>query len=107
MSEQDVRITKHSRQRTKDRLGIKKKIAEKNAVKALNNGITHAMATGNLKRYLDKLYLSHKQGNNMRVYHRYVYIFHDTTLITIVPLPNNLQPIADKIQKAASSDDFV
>ena len=34
--------TKHSIKRTKERLGISKKIAEKNAEKAWENGLAHS-----------------------------------------------------------------
>lgn len=92
-------VTNHAKQRTKDRLGVSKKMADKMANKALEHGITHSMAKGNLKGYLDKLYLKHKTANNLRVYNRKVYLFDRGILITIINLPNNLIKIADKIQK--------
>lgn len=93
-------VTDHAKQRTKDRLGVSKKIANKVASKALEHGITHASAKGNLKSYLDKLYLSHKTANNIRVYNRKIYIFDGHILITVLNLPNNLIKIADKLQKS-------
>lgn len=95
----EVIVTNHAKQRTKDRLGVSKKIADKIANKALENGITHAQAKGNLKAYLDKVYLTHKNANNLRVYNRKVYLFRGAVLITVINLPNKLINIADKIQK--------
>lgn len=95
-------VTKHAKKRAKDRLGVKKKIANKIADRALEHGITHSMAKGNLRGYLDKLYLKHKCANNLRVYNRKVYLFDRDVLITIINLPNNLISIADKIQKSNS-----
>lgn len=92
-------VTNHAKQRTKDRLGVSKKIADKIALKALENGITHSLAKGNLKSYLDKLYLTHRNANNLRVYNRKVYLFNKSVLITVINLPNNLIKAADKIQK--------
>lgn len=92
-------VTNHAKQRTKDRLGLSKKIADKVATKALEKGITHGLAKGSLKNYLDKLYLAHRTANNLRVYNRKVYLFDDTVLITVINLPNNLIKTADKIQK--------
>lgn len=91
--------TKHSAQRTKDRLGISKKLSDKNAQKALDFGVTHAETTGSLNRYLTSLYFARENANNMRVYHRNVYLFHASTLITIIPLPKKYYDIADKLQK--------
>lgn len=95
----DVNITKHSVKRTKDRVGLSKKLTEKNAQKALEYGITHAEAKAGLKRFMDKLYLTNNNGNNMRIYHRYVYVFRNNTLITILPLPTKFYDLADKLQK--------
>lgn len=95
----DAIVTDHAKQRTKDRLGVSKKLADKIANKALEHGVTHAMAKGNLKGYLDKLYLKHRNANNLRVYNRKVYLFNGTVLITVINLPNKLINIADKIQK--------
>ena len=101
------KITQTAVQRTKDRLGLSKRLAEKTAQKALDSGIKHAEAKGSLKRYFDYLYLSHGNGNNIRVYNHNVYIFHEKTLITILPLPRKYHAVADKLQKRRSyPDDF-
>lgn len=95
----DVVMTEHSIKRTKNRIGLSKKIANKNAQKALERGITHAESKSGLKRFLDKLYLSNGNANNVRVYHHYVYLFRDNRLITIINLPHKFHSIADQIQK--------
>lgn len=94
---EQVKMTNHSIQRTKDRLGLSKKIADKNAQKALEFGITHSETKGNLKKFLDKLYLSERKANNMRIYNHNVYCFDNKTLITVINLPSNLCKVADKI----------
>lgn len=91
--------TKHSAQRTKDRLGISKKLSDKNAQKALDFGVTHSETVGSLNRYLTSLYFARESANNMRVYHRNVYIFCGNRLITIIPLPKKYYDVADKLQK--------
>jgi len=100
-------VGKHSTQRTKDRVGISKKLADKNAQRAFECGITHSETRGSLKRYIDGLYLSHQQGNNIRIYHRYVYIFQRNRLITILPLPRKYYDLADKLQKSKEVDGHV
>lgn len=91
-------VTKHARERTKNRVCLRKGMAEKNAEKALTYGLTHADTTGGLKRYIDYLYLSHGFGE-VRIYHRYVYIFCKDKLVTILPLPNKYNDLADKLQR--------
>lgn len=101
----DVVMTNHSVRRAKERIGLSKKIADKNAQKALEFGLTHAEANGSLKRYLDKLYLSNGKANNVRIYHRYVYLFRGSVLLTILPLPNKYHSLADKLQKQKGETD--
>lgn len=63
----DVVMTNHSVKRTKERIGLSKKIADKNAQRALEYGVTHSEAKGGLCRYLDKLYLSNGNANNVAI----------------------------------------
>lgn len=93
-----VKVTHHGQERTKDRIGVSKKIADRVAEKALEQGIKHGdVKMGNLKRYLDGLYLSHRSANNMRIYNHKVFVFNNETLITILNLPNNLCKVVDKM----------
>jgi len=99
----DVILTNHSVKRTKERVGLSKKLADKNAKKALEFGLTHSDAKAGLRRYLDKLYLSNGTSNNVRIYHRFIYMFRDNTLITVLPLPRKFYDLADKIQRQKDS----
>ena len=95
----EVVVTEHSVKRTKDRLGLSKKLADKNAQKALEFGITHSYEKSIILKFIYKLYLSNCNANNMRVYHHHVYLFRGNKLITIIDLPQNLCKLADQIQK--------
>lgn len=92
-------ITDHAEGRFRERVGLPKRLATRKAQEALERGITHAEASGQLRRYFDALYLSHESANNIRVYCGTVYIFSYDTLITVFPLPQNLRKIAVKIQQ--------
>lgn len=96
---EQVVMTEHSIQRTKERTGLSKKIAEKNAEKAMEYGLCHSDCRAALKRYMDKRYLNCGKANNMRIYHRFVYVFHENKLITVLPLPRRFWALADKIQR--------
>jgi N-acetylneuraminic acid mutarotase len=95
----ELKITKHSKKRSKERLGVSNKLTGKLAEKALKFGISQSDVKGNLKRYMDGLYLRHKNANNTKIYNRKVYVFHNEVLITIMNVPNNLSQAADKAQK--------
>lgn len=97
--EMEAKVTLHGQQRIKDRVGVSKKIADKIAQKALEKGIKHNEVAGSLKRYLDGLYLLHKNANNIRIYNRKVYLFHNETLITVLNLPSDFFKTIDKIKR--------
>lgn len=103
MENNTVNVTKHAGKRIRQRLGINKKATARNAEKAFAQGITHAEVKGKLRKYLDGIFLVNFNPTNMRVYNREVYLFRDTTLITVLPLPNYLWAQADKIQKQKST----
>lgn len=92
-------VTRHGAARTKDRVGLSKKIADKNAQAALDCGVTHAETKGSLRRYIDGLYLSKKAANNIRIYNHYVYIFQNNVLITVIDLPQKYRKLASQLQQ--------
>lgn len=89
-----ARVTEHSIQRAKERLGWTPSATLRMAQKALDSGVRHADTAGRLKRYIDGLYLLHGKGNNTRIYGEHVFIFEGATLITILYLPNDLRRAA-------------
>jgi len=98
VEDKTVDVTRHAEKRIRQRLGINKKATERNAEKALQCGVTHAEATGQLCKYLDSIFLRNYRPTNMRVYNHSTYLFRDTQLITVLPLPRNLWKLADKLQ---------
>lgn len=89
-------VTRHAAHRLRERLGIPKRGVSANAEKALRSGIHRRNTTGPLRRYLDALWWADTPKNNIRVYHRNVYIFDGDVLITIIPLPRRYHAAADK-----------
>jgi hypothetical protein len=105
MEEDKARTTHHAQDRTRDRLGISKKLADKKAQEALDYGIMHSETKGQLNRYITRLFFYNQTANNIHVYNRYIYIFADNLCITILRLPNHLTAAADKIQKRKNEKD--
>ena len=100
-----MQISRHANKRIHERINIPKSAIDKLATKALSRGITHKEATGRLSKYLDKLFLAHKKGANMRIYNQKVFIFStDETLITVIDLPTNLKKIAEKIKSKKTNN---
>lgn len=96
----DYIITKHSKKRCKERLGLSKNCINKKAELALKYGIHYYDATGKLKRYIGYLYESHdRDARNIIIYNRDVYIFRNNILLTIFHAPKQYHAMCDKIQK--------
>lgn len=91
-----MRLTEHGRQRLHERVGLKTSSMERMASRALEHGVTHAETKGLLRLYLSKVFLSHRNANNLRVYGEHVYVFAGQTLVTVLPLPVDLRVAARK-----------
>ena len=95
-------VTKHATRRTKERLGLPKKTADANAEKALKGGFHRTQAKNGLRRYLDAIWYRYPPVNNIRVYHRHIYIFNDDILITVMNLPKKYFDVADKLERVVN-----
>lgn len=102
-----TKVTRHGAKRTKDRLGLSKTVAAKNADKAFELGLRHGECKGDLKRYIDKLYFRHGSGCDYRIYNHHVYCFkgHDHKLVTLMDIPQKLCALADKLQEKKSEEE--
>ena len=92
-------VTKHARQRIKERCGVNKKNADRIASIAYENGLKHSELTGNLKKWVDGLYFRSQTANQIRLYGDKAYIFCNTKLVTVIQIPHNLVKEADKLRK--------
>lgn len=81
------RLTKHAKRRVKQRTGVNSGNINHCMKKVFKHGIKHDEATGELKRLMDKQYLTHKNINNMRFYGDSLYLFHTDILITVIKVP--------------------
>ncbi|UNY40000.1 hypothetical protein KLEB273_gp079 [Bacillus phage vB_BauM_KLEB27-3] len=95
----NTNVTKHAVKKMKERNGLPKKSSKRIAQKALEFGIKHSDSRGKLRKYMDGLFLRHKNANNNRIYNDSVYIFQGDLLITSFHLDSSLIPLARKIQK--------
>lgn len=92
-------VTKHAKDRMKQRCGLNEKSADRMAMIAYENGLRHGDLTGNLKKWVDRLYFKNRAANQIRLYGDKAYIFHDTKLITVLQIPHNLVKEANKLRK--------
>ena len=84
----ELQVSKHGAKRARQRVGLPKRSVERNAQRALTEGIGYREASGALRRYISWLYESYDgNGNNIRIYGDKVWIFHDAILITVLNVP--------------------
>ena len=77
-------ITKHAKSRIRQRQGTSKASSDKMAQRAYYEGITHKQAKGKLKQWMTKEYNIAQQANQCRYYANKLYIFHNSTLISVL-----------------------
>ena len=94
-----VIVTDHARDRTKERVGLPKRVVEKNAEKAFDEGLKHSDLSGSIKRFVDGLYLQYGKANNIRIYCGNVYLFRNNVLVTVMPLPGKYRKTAMELSK--------
>ena len=92
-------LSRHAKDRIKERCGVGQSGQDRLAEKALVNGILHNDTTGRLNKWMTTLYFRNTSANNIRLYGDKAYIFSDTKLITVLQIPNNLLPMVRKISK--------
>lgn len=83
-------VTKHAKQRMKERSGLKSKSIDRMAAVAYEKGLRHSDLTGNLKKWVDSLYFKNRAANQIRLYGDKAYIFQNEKLITVIQIPHNL-----------------
>jgi len=86
-----ITITDHAYERAKERCGWNKNALDRMAEKVMVNGINHNKVSGQLKRYIDKIYLQHRNASAFKIYGAYLFIFSSDKLITVYKLPNNVK----------------
>lgn len=91
MSMCEVKVTNHAAKRFKQRLGLPKKACQSHAQRAYEDGYKHVDSKGRAKRYMDKLFLQHRNANQMRVYGEYIYLFSGSVLVTVMNLPKSVR----------------
>lgn len=89
-----VEITHHAFLRGKERLNLNNRAVERLAGRAYEQGLCHKDLRGNLKKYIDGIYLSKRNANNIRIYGDGIYLFSNNILITIMKMPHNLKKLA-------------
>ena len=85
----DMRLTHHGRQRIRERVGVGKsdRKVERAAQIAWERGLHHSDFKGGFKKYLSEMYLEYQCGNNMRIHAGQIWIFQDSKLVTVKPIP--------------------
>lgn len=94
-----VSVSRHAKDRIKERVGVPKKAALSVAQKAFDEGVDHSAARGQLKRWMTKLFMEYRSANNTRIYGNHVFLFAGTHLITVLHLPHGMEGAAKKSKR--------
>jgi hypothetical protein len=100
--DEEIKITEHAYTRAKERLSLSRKAIDRLAKKAFIDGRKHSDTTGQLNKYLTKIYLQDRIANNIRLYGEYIYLFRSLTLITVYQLPEWFRKSPERRKKFLS-----
>jgi hypothetical protein len=84
-------LTKHGKKRITERVGINQGDAKRNATRAYRRGIQLDETTGALKSWMTGRYYRHRKHPEMRIFRGFLYIYRNGVLITVYPIPEDLQ----------------
>ena len=90
-----MKTSKHAKGRIKERCGLGKDSGDRLTAIALEKGLKQSEATGQLKRYIDKLYFTNPNAGNIRIYAEKAWIFSGDKLVTVLYIPHNLRDQAN------------
>jgi hypothetical protein len=69
-------------------MGLSRKAFERTVYKAWKEGVRYGQVKAPIRRYLAAIFLRKKSVNNPIIYGRFVFLFENTTLLTIYRIPN-------------------
>lgn len=94
-------ITKHGREKLHERINLMDKGADRITKRALKHGIKHSETYGELKSWLSGKYLSRHSANDLRIYKNNLFVFCNSILVTVYPLP---EKYAEMIEECVDPD---
>lgn len=92
-------MTRHALERSKERIGLDRRAAERLAGIALTKGLKLEDLTDGFRWVISRI-IESGQGDNVRIYAEKIFIFGGETLITVLPLTNEYKRIVRKIEAA-------
>lgn len=82
-------VTTHGKNRMRERCGIPKRAAERNAQLAFDRGLTYDRTHGKLREYIDRR-SDTTNITDIRVWDGNIYVFYGETLLTVYPIPRSI-----------------
>lgn len=94
-------LTKHASMRMSQRCGVQKKAQAKVVRRTIRHGLTHSETSqyGDLKKWVDKLYLAHRNPDKILLYGNAAYLFKRDVLLTVINIPIELQDKVNQLRK--------
>lgn len=86
-----MNLTNHAKKRLKERCGISKGSASMMTERAYERGVPHNELTGELQKWVNFVYLTHKSAGYLCIYGSQLYVFKNQALITVLNVPNELR----------------
>ncbi len=91
------KLSKHAKQRSKERLGLKDSSLERILPRIMSEGRRARDFVGSFKKYLDSLHMAYPGKKDIVIYAHQIYVIKDTTLVTVMHVPQKFIKILNKL----------
>jgi hypothetical protein len=92
----DMKLSRHARQRSKERLGINQSSLERLLPRILGEGRRAKDFVGSFRKYLDRLHMGYPGKKDIVVYAHQIYVIKETTVVTVMHVPQKFIKVIDK-----------
>lgn len=96
----EKKVTRHGEKRIRERIGVSKKGAERQAEMALERGLSHGQMKGSLHKWVTSVAMKEYRRGQYYIYNNKLFIYKSSLLITVIPVPSNLhKSVAEQNKK--------
>ena len=95
-----MEVSKHAEKRVRQRINLNKKSVDRQFELALERGFRQKDLKGNLKKWVTSKVFAVGIPHECIIYNNYCFVVgKDNILITVIPIPSNLQKSVSKLKK--------
>lgn len=98
-----IRLTQHAMERARERQGLSPAALQRQATRAMTEGMRLEDCRGHLRRWLISGQIRHRKGAETRIFGEWVFVIQGAVLITVIALPAEFRRTVAKWRAKAAA----